>query len=417
MPTQTTLASKAGAAQLAAACVLALSLAGCGGSKEGAAAGGTPPPTPVGVVTLKAGPMVQQRELPGRAAASLVAEVRPQVGGIVRQRLFTEGGLVRAGQPLYQLDDASYRADAASAKATLARASATLASAKLTATRSAELVQIDAVSRQDNDAAQAALAQAEADLAAAQAAVQRAGVTLGFAQITAPIAGRIGLSSVTQGALVTAGQANALATIQRMDPMHIELTQSSAEMLALRRAQASGALGGSATEWPVKLLMEDGSTYPHPGKLTFADAAVDPATGSVALRVVVPNPEGLLLPGVYLRAVVGEGERAQALLVPQRAVSRDPKGNASVMRVAAGNRVEVVPVRVSRTVGDQWLVESGLASGDRVIIEGLQKVAPGATVQPQEAAASAPAAAPKAASAAPAATPAASAGASASAAK
>lgn len=350
------------------------------------------PPTPVTVVTLKTGPLVQQRELPGRAAASLVAEVRPQATGIVHERLFTEGGTVRAGQPLYRLDDASLRADAASARATLERAEATLVSARLNATRSAELVQMDAVSRQDNDTAQAALAQAQADVAAAKAAVQRAGVNLAYATITAPISGHIGRSSVTQGALVTSGQAAALATIQRTDPMHIELTQSSSEMLALRRAQADGRLGGSARALPVKVLLEDGSTYAHAGKLAFAESTVDPATGAVALRVEVPNPEGLLMPGTFVRAIIGEGEREQALLVPQRAVSRDAKGATSVMVVTPQNEVQPRPVRVSRAVGDQWLVEGGVQAGERVIVEGLQKVRPGAKVQPTEAAAAAAAA-------------------------
>jgi len=362
-------------------------LAACGGDKSAQApgAGAAAPAVPVQVTTLKTGPLVQQRELPGRAVASLVAEVRPQVGGIVRQRLFTEGGTVRAGQSLYQIDDATYRAAVTSARATLARAEATLVSARLNATRSAELVKMDAVSRQDDDTAQAALAQALADVAAAKAGVQSAEVTLGYAQIIAPISGQIGRSSVTQGALVTASQATALATIQRNDPMHVELNQSSAEVLALRKAHASGALGGSPRALPVKVLLEDGSVYAHPGKLAFAEATVDPATGAVALRVEVPNPDGLLLPGTYVRAVIGEGERNQALLVPQRAVARDPKGDTSAMVVTAQNKVEVRPVRVSRAVGDQWLVEDGLKAGERVVVEGLQKVHAGSAVQPTEA--------------------------------
>lgn len=377
-------------------------LVACGGDKSAQApgAGAAAPAVPVQVTTLKTGPLVQQRELPGRAVASLVAEVRPQVGGIVRQRLFTEGGTVRAGQSLYQLEDATYRAAVTSARATLARAEATLVSAKLNATRSAELVKMDAVSRQDDDTAQATLAQATADVAAAKAAVQSAEVTLGYAQITAPISGQVGRSSVTPGALVTAGQATALATIQRNDPMHVELNQSSAEVLALRKAHASGALGGSPRALPVKVLLEDGSVYAHPGKLAFAEATVDPATGAVALRVEVPNPDGLLLPGTYVRAVIGEGERNQALLVPQRAVARDPKGDTSAMVVTAQNKVEVRPVRVSRAVGDQWLVEDGLKAGERVVVEGLQKVHAGSAVQPTEATAK-PAAKPAAAGAAP----------------
>lgn len=362
-------------------------LAACGGksSEQAPGADAAAAAVPVQVTTLKTGPLVQQRELPGRAVASLVAEVRPQVGGIVSARRFTEGGTVRAGQSLYQLEDATYRAAVTSARATLARAEATLVSARLNATRSAELVKMDAVSRQDDDTTQAALAQALADVAAAKASVQSAEVTLGYAQITAPISGQIGRSSVTQGALVTAGQATALATIQRNDPMHVELNQSSAEVLALRKAHAAGVLGGSPRSLPVKVLLEDGSVYAHPGKLAFAEATVDPATGAVALRVEVPNPDGLLLPGTYVRAVIGEGERNQALLVPQRAISRDPKGNTSAMVVTAQNKVEARAVRVSRAVGDQWLVEDGLKAGERVIVEGLQKVQNGSAVQASEA--------------------------------
>ena len=362
-------------------------LAGCGGA--------TAPPqgtgaVPVTVVTLATRTVTLTRELPGRTSPYLVAEVRPQVDGIVAKRLFTEGSLVRAGQPLYQIEDATYRADAESARAALARAQATLVTAQLNAKRSAELVKIDAVSRQDDENAAAALRQAEADVKAAQAAADRAEVVLGYARITSPIDGRIGKSSVTQGALVTAKQADPLATVQRLDPIYVDVSQSSAELLALRRALADGKLQGTR-DLPVTILLEDGTRYAHDGKLAFSDVTVDPGTGSFLLRVVVPNPENVLLPGMYVRAVVGDGERRDALLVPQPGVARDMKGQTTAMVVGAGNKVEVRPVHVSRSVGDQWLVEDGLAAGDRVIVEGLQKVRPGAPVQPTEAGSAAPA--------------------------
>jgi membrane fusion protein (multidrug efflux system) len=339
---------------------------------------------PVTVVTLTPQSVTLMRELPGRTTPFLVAEVRPQVNGIVVRRLFTEGGLVKAGQPLYQLDDATYRADDASARASLARAQATLVTTELNARRSAELVKIDAVSKQDDENAAAALRQAEADVKAAQAAADRAGVVLGYARITSPISGRIGKSTVTQGALVTANQAAALATVQQLDPIYVDLTQSSAELLELRRALAAGTLKG-ASDLPVTILLEDGTRYEHDGELAFSDVTVDPSTGSYALRVIVPNPDRILLPGMYVRALVGNGVRQNALLVPQQGVARDPKGNTTAMVVGPDGKVELRPIRVSRTVGDKWLVEEGLAAGDKVIVEGLQKIQPGARVQATEA--------------------------------
>lgn len=338
------------------------------------------PPPEVVVATLQPQSVTLTRELPGRTAAYLTAEVRPQVDGIVQQRLFTEGGEVKANQPLYQLDDASYQADLASAKAAQARAEATLTSARLNAARSAELVKIDAVSRQDNENAIATLRQAEADLAAARAAVTSARIRVDYARITAPIAGRIGKSAFTQGALVTANQAEPLATIEQLDPIYVDLTQSSSELLKLRRELAAGTLS-STDEVPVTLLLEDGTPYPHQGRLAFSEATVDRSTGSYLLRVEVPNPEQLLLPGMYVRAELGQGQRDNALLVPQQGIARDPKGNTSALVVNADNQVEQRAVQVSRTLGDQWLLEGGLEAGDRVIIEGLQKVRPGAEVR------------------------------------
>ena len=377
--------------------VSTLALAACGGD---APAPAERPPAAVTVVTLKSEPVTLTRELAGRAKASQEAEVRPQVGGIVERLLFTEGGSVRAGQPLYQLDQTAFRADADSAQAAVARAQATLVTAQLNAKRTAELVKIDAVSRQDNDNAQATLRQAQADLRSAQAALQGANVPLGFSRVTAPISGRIGRSSVTRGALVTASQATPLATIQSLDPMYVEISQSSAELLQLRREIEAGTLQGTA-EVPVDIILEDGSAYPQQGRLSFAETMVDPSTGAVALRVVVPNPDQLLLPGMFVRANVANGERGSAILAPQQGITRDPRGNASAMVVGADGKVEQRAVKVSRSIGDKWLVDDGLKAGDKVIVEGLQKIKPGAEVQPTErgsepkpaAAAAAPAAA------------------------
>ena len=351
-------------------------IAGC--KSDAQTAPPAPPPPAVSVVTLAAEDVTLTRELPGRANPSLIAEVRPQVSGIIKKRLFEEGGKVKAGQPLYQLDDSTYRADYASARANLERAEATLKAAELNARRSAELVKIDAVSRQDDENAAAALAQAKADVGVARAAVERNKVVLGYAQITAPISGQIGKSAVTQGALVTANQPNPLVLVQRLDPMYVDLTQSSSELLELRQQVAAGTL--SKTETPVEIVLEDGTRYSHKGKLDFADVTVDPGTGSFLVRVTVPNPDNILLPGMYVRAVLGAGVRENGVLVPQQAIARDPKGNTTAMVVGKDNKVEVREVKVNRTVGDKWLVDSGLAVGDRVIVEGLQKVRPGAPV-------------------------------------
>jgi len=362
--------------------VAALALSACGRSEA------PPPqmaPAEVTVVTMKQEKVSLTRELPGRTNAYLLSEVRPQVTGIVKQRLFTEGAQVKAGQPLYQLDDATYQANLASAKASLARARASLTQAELNARRSDELVRIDAVSRQDHDNATATLAQARADVAAAEAAVQSSTVTLNYARITSPIGGRIGKSSVTPGALVTANQAAALATVQQLDPVYVDLTQSASELLQLRKEVAAGKLTRSGNV-PVKILLEDGSLYKHEGKLDFADVSVDPGTGSYALRVTVPNPDNILMPGLYVRAIIGSGMRDHAILVPQQVIARDPKGNTSAMIVGKDGKVEARPVKVSRTIGDQWLVEDGLAAGDRVIVAGLQKIRPGAPVKAVEAA-------------------------------
>lgn len=356
-----------------------LSLAACGEETPPAEM----PPGSVTVATLKAEPLILKRELPGRTNAFLVAEVRPQVSGIIEKRLFTEGSQVEAGQPLYQIDDAIYKADLASAEANLLRARATLNSAELTAKRAEGLVKIDAVSQQDYENAVAALRQAEADVKATEAAVARARTTLGYAEITAPISGRIGKSAVTAGALVTANQPTPLAVIQQLDPIYVDVTQSSSELLRLRREIAEGSV--TETDVPVQILLEDGTPYSHEGKLAFADVTVDPGTGSFLLRVVVPNPDNMLLPGMYVRASVSLGERQNAVLVPQQGVTRDPRGNAVALVVNSENQVERRIVRVERAVGNKWLVEDGLKPGDKVIIEGLQKVQPGMPVEFTEA--------------------------------
>ncbi|MCM2326696.1 MAG: efflux RND transporter periplasmic adaptor subunit [Lysobacter sp.] len=378
-------------------CVVTLAglLAACSGQKDGAPppGAGMPPPE-VSIVTLAPQTVTLSRELPGRTVPYLVAEVRPQATGIVKERLFVEGALVKAGQPLYQLDDALYRAEAASARAALARAEATLNTATLNAKRSVELLKIEAVSKQDDENAQAARQQAEADVAAARAVLDRAQINLAYARIASPISGRIGKSSVTPGALLTANQEAALATVQQLDPMYVDVTQSSSELLELRRQLASGRM--KAANIPVEIVLEDGSRHAHKGKLAFSETTVDPATGSYTLRIVVPNPDQVLLPGIYIRAVVGSGTRENAILAPQRAVTRDPKGNAFAMVLDAGGLAQVRPLKASQTVGDQWLVEEGLAAGERVIVEGLQKIRPGmpAKVAQPPAPAATPAAAP-----------------------
>lgn len=339
-----------------------------------------PPAPEVAVVTVHPERVTLTRELPGRTQAFLVAEVRPQVTGIVTERLFVEGGVVEAGQPLYQLDDAVYRAEHESAQAALTRARASLRLAQLNGERAEKLAREEAVSRQEHENAIAALAQAEAEVRVAEAAVESSRVRLGYTQITAPIGGRIGKSTVTQGALVTANQAAPLATIQQLDPIYVDVSQSSRELLDLRKRVASGALQ-RPEDMPVTIVLEDGTSYSHEGKLAFSEVTVDPTTGSFGLRVIVPNPDHILLPGMYVRANIGSGVREDAILVPQQAVARDPRGNTSVMVVNASGAVEPRAIQVTRTIGDKWLVDGGLAGGDRVVIEGLQKIRPGMPVR------------------------------------
>ncbi len=338
---------------------------------------------------MKAEPVALTRELPGRTSPFLVAEVRPQVSGIVEELLFTEGGMVEAGQPLYQLEDTTYLADVASAEASLARAEAALKLARLNADRSAELAKADAISRQENENAIAALHLAEADVGVARAEVENKGVYLGYSRIVSPISGYIGRSSITKGALVTANQSAPLATVQQLDPIYVDVTQSSRELLQLRRELAAGTLH-RADGTPVTILLEDGAKYQHEGRVAFSEVTVDPTTGSFLLRVVVPNPDNLLLPGMYLRAIIGTGTRDKAILAPQAGVARGPSGGTSAFVVDENGVVEQRAVQVSRTVGNKWLVDGGLQPGDRVVIGGLQKIQPGMTVEAAEANSSAP---------------------------
>ncbi|WP_203076498.1 efflux RND transporter periplasmic adaptor subunit [Falsiroseomonas ponticola] len=354
-----------------AAPVALLAVAGGGKAMAETASPGGPPPVPVTVVTLRAEPVKLTTELPGRVAAFRTAEVRPQVGGIIRDRLFTEGESVAAGQPLYQIDPASYEASLQSAEASLARAEATAASARTTVNRYRPLVAARAVSQQDFDTATASLRQAEADVASARAAVTSARLNLGYTRITAPIAGRVGRSSVTAGALVTADQATSLATVIQLDPIYVDVVQASASQLRLRREMEAGRLtpaeGGGAQ---LRLILPDGSTYDRPGQLQFTEVVVDQGTGSVVQRAIFPNPDGILLPGMFVRAQLEEGVSPGAVLVPQQAISRTPRGEATVTVATPAGELQPRRVQAERTVGNRWLVTAGLSAGDRVVVEG-----------------------------------------------
>lgn len=387
-----------------------LLVTGCEKKAATAAAPAPAGPPEVGVLEIKPQRVALTSELSGRTAPQLIAEVRPQVNGIIKKRVFTEGTDVKAGQVLYQIDPATYQAAYDSARASLARAEANLGTLKLKEERYRDLVKIKAVSQQDYDDAHASLKQSEADVAAAKAAVETARINLGYTKVTAPISGRIGRSAVTDGALVTASQATPLATIQGLNSMYVDVTQSTSDLLRLRQNLANGVLKkDGAGQARVKLLLEDGTPYPLPGTLKFSEVTVDQSTGSVTLRAVFPNPKQALLPGMFVRAQIEEGVNDAAILVPQRGVNRNPKGEAVVMTVGEGEKVEPRVVKVVRTVGDNWLVGDGLKAGDRVILDGLQKAKPGTPVKavPFKAAAATPAAgaAQPAAAAAPAAKP------------
>jgi len=371
-----------------------LSLAGCElGKPASQAPAGAPPPTKVTVVTVQSEPVPLTVELPGRTAAHMIAEVRPQVTGIIKERRFQEGSEVKAGQILYLIDPASYQAAYDNAKAGLTRAEANLHAAGLKAKRYTDLAKTKAVSQQDFDEADAALKQAEAEVGAAKAALEEAQINLGYTEVKSPITGRIGRSTVTAGALVTANQAAALATVQQLDPIYADITQSSAQMLRIRRDLEAGRLQGSGDDHlAVKLTLEDGSDYGLEGELAFSEVTVDEGTGSVTLRARFPNPKGELLPGMYVRARLTLGVRNAAILVPHAALSRTPRGEAQVMVVDGEGKVEARDVTTVQSLGDRWVVTAGLKPGERIITEGLQKARPGTQVVAEEAAAAAPAA-------------------------
>jgi membrane fusion protein, multidrug efflux system len=354
-------------------------VAGCSKSPaEGSQAQRQIPPAEVGVVTVKTEPVTLQVELAGRTAASLTSDVRPQISGIVKARTFEEGALVQAGRVLYQIDPAMYRTTLAGAKADLESAKATLESAKAKDERFSALAKIEGVSKQEADDARAAHEQAEAAVLQKTAALQLAQINLDYTQVKAPITGHIGKSSVTAGALVTADQAQPLATIRALDPIFVDLTESTEERLKLRAQLGSGGLEAGSTK--VKLVLPDGATYAHEGTLQFAEVSVDEATGTVTLRAQFPNPDGVLLPGMYVRAVLDQAIDTTAILAPQQGVTHDAKGNATAMVVGADGKAEARTLVADRAIGDRWLVTSGLAPGDKLIVEGLNKIGPGAPV-------------------------------------
>jgi len=358
--------------------IAGLFLSGCQGKAP------APPPRIPEVATIQVVPrsIVLTTELPGRTSAYRVAEIRPQVNGIILKRLFNEGSEVQAGQVLYQIDPAHFQATLDNAKAALGKAEGNRPAIRLRAERLQELIADKAVSQQEVDDAAAALKQSEADIQFWKAMVTTAQINLGYARITAPVSGRIGKSNVTEGALVTAHQPLPLATIQQLDPIYVDVPQSTSELLRWQRRQADGRLNpNGAGQKKVKLLLEDGTAYTGEGRLQFRDVTVDPSTGAVTLRIVFPNPKGILLPGMFVRAVVQEGVQEQAMLIPQQAVSRDPKGNPVALVVDAGGQVGKRMLRLDRAVKDQWLVTSGLKAGDQVIVEGIQKARPGASVK------------------------------------
>ena len=353
----------------------ALLLAGCGDKK-----GDKQSPTPtVGVIAARAGPVTLTADLAGRTQASEVAEVRPQVSGIVMARLFEEGSNVRAGQPLYQIDSRLYAASQQQASAALTNAQASVEASRLKAERYRVLAEEGGISKQDAADAIAAYNQARAQVALNRASLASANVNLGFTRITSPISGRIGRSAVTKGALVTSNQADALAKVQRLDPIWVNIQQSSTDFMALRRSMDAGRIAAGST--PVRIILSDGSEFPVEGKLNFADIDVNEQTGTVTLRATVPNPRGDLLPGLFVRARVGQGTVPDGILVPQTAVTRSPRGTATVLVVNAKSMIETRNVTADTAVGTNWLITSGLKPGEKIVVEGLLKARPGAKVK------------------------------------
>lgn len=355
----------------------AILLSGCDNSADQQAHAPTPQVT---VHVVNNAPLSITTELPGRTSAFRVAEVRPQVSGIILKRHFIEGSDVQAGESLYQIDPATYQAAYDSAKGDESKAQAAAAIAHLTVKRYVPLLGTKYISQQDYDQAVATARQADADVMAAKAAVESARINLAYTKVTSPITGRIGKSSVTEGALVTNGQSDAMATVQQLDPIYVDVTQSSSDFMRLK--QESLQHGGEAKS--VQLLMENGQAYSLKGTLQFSDVTVDESTGSITLRAIFPNPQHTLLPGMFVRARIDEGVNPNAMLVPQQGVTRTPRGDATVLLVNDKNQVEMRNVVASQAIGDQWLITSGLKSGDKVIVSGLQKVHPGATVKTEE---------------------------------
>ena len=374
---------------MVALALLALSAGGC--HHDESAAGGAkkdeaPPKVDVGVVVVKAEPVQLSTELPGRTSPFLIAEVRPQVAGVLTKRIFTEGADVKEGEQLYQIDPALYQAAYDTAVASLAHAEAALASAQAKTARYEPLAAARAVSKQDFDDSKAASGEAVADVATSKASIEQARINLTYTRVYAPISGRIGRSAVTPGALVTAGQATPLATITRLDPIYVDITESATTLLRLRQELKDGKLQSPAAgQAKVDLILEDGTRYPQPGRLQFSEVNVDQATGTVVLRALFPNPDKLLLPGLYVRAELQEGSD-KAIVVPQQAVSHNPHGDPTVLVVGPDGAAALRTIVTSRALGDKWVVTSGLADGDRVIVDNLQKVKPGTPVQPAAAA-------------------------------
>ncbi len=354
-------------------------LAGCKGAPE-ASAQRAPQPVEVGVYEVNPSSVTLTRELPGRTSPYRMAEVRARVDGIVLERLFEEGSDVKKGQQLFKIDPLPYQAALSSAEASLARAQANVESSRLLAERYETLIAERAVSKQEYDNAVAAHRASEADVAAGKAAVQSARINLGYTRVTSPIDGRIGRSEVTEGAYVRMAEGNLMATVTQLDPMYVDVTQPSTEVLKLQRDLESGNLVREGEGAKVSLALEDGTLYAHKGKLQFSDVTVNPTTGSITLRAIFPNPDGQLLPGMFVRSQLEEGTKPSALLIPQIALRRDAQGQASVWVVGKDNKVEVRAVVAPRTVNDKWMVTEGLAAGDKVIVDGLQKVRPGAQV-------------------------------------
>ncbi|VUD64789.1 Toluene efflux pump periplasmic linker protein TtgA [Thalassocella blandensis] len=368
-----------GTMKFASAGILIMLLAACSEQGGGGMGMGGMPPAEVSVVTIAKQDVTLTAELPGRAVAYRKAELRPQVSGIIDKRLFTEGSEVEAGQQMYQIDPARYEAAVQNAKAGLARAKANLTTTQAREARYRGLLKDKAISQQTYDDALSEFEQAKADVAVNEAALNTAEINLRYTRVNAPISGRIGKSSVTDGALVTEQQTNVLATIYQLDPIYVDVSQSARDILNLRRQFKEGTLNQQEAA-KVQLVLEDGSVYEQEGTLQFSDMSVNETTGTVVLRALFPNPDSLILPGIFVRAKVQLGTREEGVLVPQRAVTRDRSGNASVYVVNKDNVVELRPLVVSRTVESDWLVEDGLAEGDRVVVSGLQKIAPGAQV-------------------------------------